>query len=173
MEVKKKIQAKRVDIVSLKVVKESSVLYETRKITNPYDAYKLVKSFLIDSDREKFIVVCLDTKNQPVNKQNDDNQIISNYSGKFIEYYDKEFLYLYDSAMYAEVETFLKGKGQSISVSVNTLLKMLRDKNYIKTEEGQLKPKKLVYDSITKNKERIRLVHLYKKNLNLVNYKEQ
>ena len=108
----------------------------------------------------------------PVNKQNDDNQIISNYSGKFIGYYDKEFLYLYDSAMYAEVETFLKGKGQSISVSVNTLLKMLRDKNYIKTEEGQLKPKKLVYDSITKNKERIRLVHLYKKNLNLVNYKE-
>ena len=67
MEVKKKIQAKRVDIVSLKVVKESSVLYETRKITNPYDAYKLVKSFLIDSDREKFVVACLDTKKQPVN----------------------------------------------------------------------------------------------------------
>ena len=108
----------------------------------------------------------------PVKKQKDDNQIISNYSGKFIGYYDKEFLYLYDSTMYSEVETFLKGKGQSISVSVNTLLKMLRDKNYIKTEEGQLKPKKLVYDSITKNKERIRLVHLYKKNLNLVNYKE-
>lgn len=106
----------------------------------------------------------------PVKKQKDNNQIISNYAGKFIGYYDKEFLYLYDSTMYAEVETFLKGKGQSISVSVNTLLKMLRDKNYIKTEEGQLKPKKLVYDSITKNKERIRLVHLYKKNLNLVNY---
>lgn len=108
----------------------------------------------------------------PVKKQKDNNQIISNYAGKFIGYYDKEFLYLYDSTMYAEVETFLKGKGQSISVSVNTLLKMLRDKNYIKTEEGQLKPKKLVYDSITKNNERIRLVHLYKKNLNLVNYKE-
>ena len=92
----------------------------------------------------------------PVKKQKDNNQIISNYAGKFIGYYDKEFLYLYDSTMYAEVETFLKGKGQSISVSVNTLLKMLRDKNYIKTEEGQLKPKKLVYDSITKNKERIR-----------------
>ena len=68
MEVKKKIQAKRVDIVSLKVVKESSVLYETRKITNPYDAYKLVKSFLIDSDREKFIVACLDTKSSKYRK---------------------------------------------------------------------------------------------------------
>ncbi|MFQ4870148.1 DNA repair protein RadC [Clostridioides difficile] len=63
---KKKIPAKRVDIVSLKLVKESSVLYETRKISNPYDAYRLVKNFLVDSDREKFVVVYLDTKNQPV-----------------------------------------------------------------------------------------------------------
>ncbi|MBC5998364.1 DNA repair protein RadC [Romboutsia ilealis] len=64
---KKKIPVKRVDIVSLKLVKESSVLYETRKISSPYDAYKLIKNFLIDSDREKFVVACLDTKNQPVN----------------------------------------------------------------------------------------------------------
>lgn len=64
---KKKIPAKRVGIVSLKLVKESSVLYETRMIRSPYDAYKLIKNFLIDSDREKFVVACLDTKNQPVN----------------------------------------------------------------------------------------------------------
>ncbi|EQE83450.1 UNVERIFIED_CONTAM: DNA repair protein RadC [Clostridioides difficile] len=63
---KKKIPAKRVDIVSLKLVKESSILYETRKISNPYDAYKLVNNFLVESDREKFVVVCLDTKSQPV-----------------------------------------------------------------------------------------------------------
>lgn len=63
---KKKIPAKRVDIVSLKLVKESSVLYETRKISNPYDAYRLAKNFLANSDREKFVVVCLDTKSQPV-----------------------------------------------------------------------------------------------------------
>lgn len=64
---KKKIPAKRVGIVSLKLVKENSVLYETRTIRSPYDAYKLIKKFLIDSDREKFVVACLDTKNQPVN----------------------------------------------------------------------------------------------------------
>ena len=64
---KKKIPAKRVGIVSLKLVKESSVLYETRTVSNSYDAYKLIKNFLIDSDREKFVVACLDTKNQPVN----------------------------------------------------------------------------------------------------------
>ena len=63
---KKRTPAKRVDIVSLKLVKESSVLYETRKVSNPYDAYRLAKNFLVDSDREKFVVVCLDTKNQPV-----------------------------------------------------------------------------------------------------------
>lgn len=66
---KKKIPAKRVDIVSLKLVKESSVLYEARKISNPYDAYKLIKNFLVDSDREKFVVACLDVKNQPVSIQ--------------------------------------------------------------------------------------------------------
>ena len=43
---KKKIPVKRVGIVSLKLVKESSVLYETRKISNPYDAYRLAKNFL-------------------------------------------------------------------------------------------------------------------------------
>lgn len=63
---KNKTHAKRVDIVSLKLVKERSVLYETRKISNPYDAYRLVKNFLADSDREKLVVVCLDTKSQPV-----------------------------------------------------------------------------------------------------------
>lgn len=52
MESKKKIPAKRVNVVSLKVVKESSVLYETRNITNPYDAFRLVKSFLENSVAE-------------------------------------------------------------------------------------------------------------------------
>lgn len=63
---KEKTPTKRVDIVSLKLVKESSILYETRKISNSFDAYRLVKNFLADSDREKFVVVCLDIKNQPV-----------------------------------------------------------------------------------------------------------
>lgn len=63
---KKETPAKRVDIVSLKLVKENSILYETRKISNPYNAYRLVKNFLADSDREKFVVVCLDIKNKPV-----------------------------------------------------------------------------------------------------------
>ena len=55
MESKKKIPAKRVNVVSLKVVKESSVLYETRNITNPYDAFRLVKSFIDPSVEDENI----------------------------------------------------------------------------------------------------------------------
>jgi DNA repair protein RadC len=51
--------------VSLKLVRESSVLYRERQIKSPEDAYKLLKPFLVEADREKFVVVCLDTKNQP------------------------------------------------------------------------------------------------------------
>ena len=42
VEVKKKIPAKRVDIVSLKVVQESSVLYETRKIKYYFTNFMLL-----------------------------------------------------------------------------------------------------------------------------------
>jgi len=58
--------AKRVNIVSLKLVKESSILYQRRSVCSPQDGYELLKQFLGDKDREHFIVVSLDTKNQPV-----------------------------------------------------------------------------------------------------------
>jgi DNA repair protein RadC len=65
MENKHQQSAKRVNIISLKVVREKSFLYPERRITSPEDAYNLVKRFLVDVDREYFLVVCLDTKNQP------------------------------------------------------------------------------------------------------------
>lgn len=58
--------AKRVNIVSVKLVKESSLLYKKRSIRSPEDAYDLLKSFIEDRDREHFVVIALDTKNQPV-----------------------------------------------------------------------------------------------------------
>jgi DNA repair protein RadC len=57
--------AKRVNIVSLKLVRESSLLYKDRCVRSPEDGYNLLKQFLGEADREHFIVVCLDTKNQP------------------------------------------------------------------------------------------------------------
>ncbi|MED4851779.1 DNA repair protein RadC [Caldifermentibacillus hisashii] len=66
VEKSKKFPAKRVNIVSIKLVKESSVLYKERCIRSPKDGYQLLKQFLAERDREHFIVVSLDTKNQPV-----------------------------------------------------------------------------------------------------------
>ncbi|MGH4049994.1 MAG: JAB domain-containing protein [Clostridium sp.] len=58
--------AKRVNIVSIKMVKQGSILYEGRKITTPSQAAEIARQFLEESDREKLIAICLDTKNQPV-----------------------------------------------------------------------------------------------------------
>lgn len=58
-------RAKRVDIVSLKMIKESSILYGDRKISTPKDAIEIVKVILEDCDREKLVVCCLNTKNEP------------------------------------------------------------------------------------------------------------
>lgn len=57
--------SKRVNIVSLKLVKESSFSYKNRTIRSLEDGYLLLKQFIQDADREHFIVVCLDIKNQP------------------------------------------------------------------------------------------------------------
>ncbi|TWH82570.1 JAB domain-containing protein [Sedimentibacter saalensis] len=59
-------QAKRVNIVSIKMVREGSILYESRNINSPEIAAELGRKFIENSDREELIVCCLDTKNQPL-----------------------------------------------------------------------------------------------------------
>ena len=59
--------AKRINIVSIKMVKESSFLYQTRTISSPKDAYEMIKEQLEGLDREQFIIACLNTKNEPMN----------------------------------------------------------------------------------------------------------
>lgn len=62
----KKIQpAKRIDIVSLKMIKESSILYGKRVISCPNDSATLLREFISEIDREVMVVCCLDIKNQP------------------------------------------------------------------------------------------------------------
>ncbi|EEH99604.2 MAG: DNA repair protein RadC [Clostridium sp.] len=61
----KVLNRKRVDIVSIKMVKESSFLYENRRVNSSVDAIELFKRFLNESDREQFLVCCMDIKNQP------------------------------------------------------------------------------------------------------------
>lgn len=61
-----KMPAKRINIVSIKMVRESSILYDVRKIGSPSDAAELGRRFLDEADGEELIVCCLDTKNQPI-----------------------------------------------------------------------------------------------------------
>ncbi|QHJ69217.1 JAB domain-containing protein [Planococcus halotolerans] len=63
------IPAKRYNLVSVKLVKESSLLYKERSVKSPKDAYNLLKYFLVEKDREHFVVAALDIKNQPVSVQ--------------------------------------------------------------------------------------------------------
>lgn len=60
------ISSKRVNIVTIKMVKDSSILYDKRKISSPNDAYNVGKRFMDGTDREELVVCCLDTKNQPI-----------------------------------------------------------------------------------------------------------
>lgn len=61
----KKRPAKRINLVSIKMIREGSILYGIRKIENPSDAAELGRKFIEEADREQLIVCCLDTKNQP------------------------------------------------------------------------------------------------------------
>ena len=62
-------KSKRVNIVSIKMVKENSILYKGKKITSSQDAAKFIGEFIKDADREELIVCSLDTKNQPTSIQ--------------------------------------------------------------------------------------------------------
>ena len=59
------IQSKRVDLVSIRMIREGSVIYRDRKINSPQDAVNLIRAFLENADREQLIVCCINTKNEP------------------------------------------------------------------------------------------------------------
>lgn len=61
-----RVAAKRVDIVSVRLVKEASLMYKRRFVGSPDHAYEIFKDFLEDLDREVFVVLTLDTKNRPL-----------------------------------------------------------------------------------------------------------
>ena len=58
--------AKRVQKVSLKIVKEGSFLYSPRRLNSPDAAAQLFREFLGNPDREVLAVVCVDIKNSPL-----------------------------------------------------------------------------------------------------------
>lgn len=61
----KRVSSKRVDIVSIRMVKESSLMFQGCNVRSPAGGYRLFKQFLGELDREYMVVICLDVKDQP------------------------------------------------------------------------------------------------------------
>lgn len=59
--------SKRVNIVSISMNKHSSFLFKKRSVTSPVDAANLFRYYMGTPDRENFVVLCLNTKNEPTN----------------------------------------------------------------------------------------------------------
>jgi len=57
---------KRIYDIKIKMVKESSALYNTNEIANPDCAADIIRQYLDNTDREHFIVLCLNTKNRVI-----------------------------------------------------------------------------------------------------------
>lgn len=58
-------QKKRVTLVDVVLERKGSMLFEGRRVKCPYDGAKIIRDFIGDCDREKFVVLCLNTKNEP------------------------------------------------------------------------------------------------------------
>lgn len=56
---------KRVNIVSVSLVRESSFLYEPRRCSSAVSAYQLFAPFVEDKDREHVVIAGLNTKHEP------------------------------------------------------------------------------------------------------------
>lgn len=61
----KKEAKKRVSIVSVSLVKESSFLYEPRRCSSAISAYQLFAPFVEKKDREHVVIAGLNTKHEP------------------------------------------------------------------------------------------------------------
>lgn len=57
--------AKRIPIVSVKLVKESSLLYQPRTISSLEHLFELVRQFVGDKDREHLLIIGVNVKNEP------------------------------------------------------------------------------------------------------------
>ena len=62
---KKKVPAKRTQLVDVVLERKGSQLFSGRRVRSPEDAANIIRDFIGDSDRERFVVLGLSTKNEP------------------------------------------------------------------------------------------------------------
>ncbi|WP_312505956.1 JAB domain-containing protein [Lysinibacillus sp.] len=63
--ISKKQPAKRIQLVDVVLERKGSQLFAGRRVRSPEDAANIIRDFIRDSDREKFVVLGLSTKNEP------------------------------------------------------------------------------------------------------------
>ncbi|HDH4244961.1 TPA: JAB domain-containing protein [Staphylococcus aureus] len=56
---------KRIDIVKVQMIKEDTLWYLKRRIKESKDATDIMRDFIGNADREHFILICLNSKNEP------------------------------------------------------------------------------------------------------------
>lgn len=61
----RKQSAKRIQLVDVVLERKGSQLFSGRRVRSPEDAANIIRDFIGDSDREKFVVLGLSTKNEP------------------------------------------------------------------------------------------------------------
>lgn len=63
---KRPIPKKKIGIVKLQMVKESSLLYGTKRMSNPQEAAEVVRPIFAYADREMVVVMSVDAKMTPL-----------------------------------------------------------------------------------------------------------
>lgn len=61
----KKVPAKRIQLVDVVLERKGSQMFEGRRVRSPEDVANIIRDFIGDSDREKFVVLGMSTKNEP------------------------------------------------------------------------------------------------------------
>ena len=61
----KKVPAKRIQLVDVVLERKGSQLFSGRRVRSPEDAANIIRDFIGDSDRERFVVLGMSTKNEP------------------------------------------------------------------------------------------------------------
>lgn len=61
----KKVPAKRIQLVDVVLERKGSQLFSSRRVHSPEDAANIIRDFIGDSDRERFVVLGMSTKNEP------------------------------------------------------------------------------------------------------------
>lgn len=61
----KKQPKKRIQLVDVVLERKGSQMFEGRRVRSPEDAADIIRDFIGDSDREKFVVLGMSTKNEP------------------------------------------------------------------------------------------------------------